>query len=84
MSNVDSTLIRMLVSFALVTVIALAAATTAGVVIIRRALAPLNRVAQAAGEVVDLPLDRGEVALPVRVPEPDANPTPRWASWDWR
>ncbi|BBU20500.1 hypothetical protein MXEN_13756 [Mycobacterium xenopi RIVM700367] len=74
MSNVDSTLIRMLVSFALVTVIALAAATTAGVVIIRRALAPLNRVAQAAGEVVDLPLDRGEVALPVRVPEPDANP----------
>ncbi|EUA24740.1 putative membrane protein [Mycobacterium xenopi 3993] len=36
MSNVDSTLIRMLVSFALVTVIALAAATTAGVVIIRR------------------------------------------------
>jgi two-component system OmpR family sensor kinase len=64
----------MLMIFGVVTVIALAAATTAGIVIIRRALAPLRRVAQTAGEVVDLPLDRGEVALPVRVPEPDANP----------
>ena len=54
--------------------IAVAAATTAGIVIIRRALAPLRRVAQTAGEVVDLPLDRGEVALPVRVLESDANP----------
>jgi len=43
-------------------------------VIIRRALAPLRRVAQTAGEVVDLPLDRGEVTLPVRVLESDANP----------
>jgi two-component system OmpR family sensor kinase len=51
-----------------------AAATTAGIVIIRRALAPLRRVAQTAGEVVDLPLDRGEVALPVRVLDADANP----------
>jgi two-component system OmpR family sensor kinase len=74
MTNVDSTLIRMLMIFGVLTVIALAAATTAGIVIIRRALAPLRRVAQTAGEVVDLPLDRGEVALPVRVPEPDANP----------
>jgi two-component system OmpR family sensor kinase len=37
-------------------------------------LAPLRRVAQTATEVVDLPLDRGEVQLPVRVAEPDANP----------
>lgn len=74
MSNVDATLVRMLVIFVVVTLIAVAAATTAGFVIIRRALAPLRRVAQTASEVVDLPLDRGEVALPVRVPEPDANP----------
>jgi two-component system OmpR family sensor kinase len=74
MSNVDATMFRMLIIFGIVTVIALVAATTAGVVIIRRALAPLRRVAQTAGEVVDLPLDRGEVELPVRVPEPDANP----------
>ncbi len=75
MSNVDATMVRMLIIFGIVTVIALVAATTAGIVIIRRALAPLRRVAQTAREVADLPLDRGEVELPVRVPEPDANPS---------
>jgi two-component system, OmpR family, sensor kinase len=74
MSDVDATMIRVLLIFGVVTVIALAAATTAGIVIIRRALAPLRRVAQTAGRVVDLPLDRGEVTLPVRVLESDANP----------
>ncbi|MGO9381822.1 MAG: sensor histidine kinase [Mycobacterium sp.] len=74
MSNVDATMIRMLIILGIVTVIALVAATTAGVVIIRRALAPLRRVAQTASEVVELPLDRGEVELPVRVAESDANP----------
>ena len=74
MSNVDATMIRVLLIFAVVIVIAVAAATTAGIVIIRRALAPLRRVAQTAGEVVDLSLDRGEVALPVRVLDADANP----------
>lgn len=74
MANVDTTVIRLLLIFGVVTAVALAAATTADIVIIRRALAPLRRVAHTAGEVVDLPLDRGEVALPVRVPEPDANP----------
>ncbi|MCV7103454.1 HAMP domain-containing histidine kinase [Mycobacterium palustre] len=75
MANVDATMIRMLVILGIVTVIALAAATTAGIVIIRRALAPLRRVAQTASQVVELPLDRGEVELPVRVPESDANPS---------
>jgi two-component system OmpR family sensor kinase len=74
MANVDNTMIRVLLIFAVVTVIAVAAATTAGIVIIRSALAPLRRVAQTAGGVVDLPLHRGEVALPVRVLESDANP----------
>jgi two-component system OmpR family sensor kinase len=74
MSDVDATMIRVLLIFGVVTAIAVAAATTAGIVIIRRALAPLRRVAQTAGEVVDLPLDRGEVTLPVRVLESDANP----------
>ncbi|HTY32810.1 HAMP domain-containing sensor histidine kinase [Mycobacterium sp.] len=75
MSNVDATMVRMLVILGIVTVIALVAATTAGVVIIRKALAPLRRVAQTASEVVELPLDRGEVELPVRVAEADANPS---------
>ncbi len=74
MSNVDATMIEMLVILGVVTAIALVAATTAGVVIIRRALAPLRRVAQTASNVADLPLDRGEVELPMRVPESDANP----------
>jgi two-component system, OmpR family, sensor kinase len=74
MATVDNTMVRVLLIFAVVTVIAVAAATTAGIVIIRSALAPLRRVAQAAGEVVDLPLHRGEVTLPVRVLESDANP----------
>ncbi|UQX11159.1 sensor histidine kinase [Candidatus Mycobacterium methanotrophicum] len=74
LSTVDATMIRVLLVFAVVIVIAVAAATAAGIVIIRRALAPLRRVAQTAGEVVDLPLDRGEVALPVRVLADDANP----------
>jgi two-component system, OmpR family, sensor kinase len=74
MTNVDTTMLRMLIIFGIVTVIALVAATTAGMVIIRRALAPLRRVAQTASKVADLPLDRGEVELPLRVPESDANP----------
>ena len=74
MANIDATMIRMLITFGIVTAIALAAATIAGGVIIRHALAPLRRVAQTATQVVDLPLDRGEVELPVRVAEPDANP----------
>ncbi|ORB02477.1 two-component sensor histidine kinase [Mycobacterium mantenii] len=75
MANIDTTLMRMLVIFGIVTVIALVAATTAGVIIIRRALAPLRRVAQTASKVASLPLARGEVELPVRVRESDANPS---------
>ena len=84
MSEIDATELRMLIIFGMVTAVALIAATSAGVVIIRRALAPLQRVAQTATKVVGLPLDRGEVELPVRVPEPDANPTPKWANSDRR
>src|SRR5574337_814492 len=73
LANVDATLIRVLLIFAVVTLFAAAAATTAGMVVIRQALTPLRRVAQTASEVAGLPLDRGEVALPVRVAEPDTN-----------
>ena len=75
MAGVDATMIEMLVILGIVTLVALIAATTAGVIIIRRALSPLRRVAQTASQVVDLPLDRGEVELPVRVAESDANPS---------
>ncbi len=74
MSDVDDTMLRVLVILAIVAGVALAASTTLGVVIIRRALMPLTRVAATAGQVANLPLDRGEVALPVRITERDANP----------
>jgi two-component system OmpR family sensor kinase len=74
MSTVDATMLRMLIILVIVTLIALTAATIAGAVIIRRALTPLRRLAQTASKVADLPLARGEVELPVRVPESDANP----------
>ncbi|MBX6391679.1 MAG: HAMP domain-containing protein [Frankia sp.] len=45
-----------------------------GAVTVRRTLRPLGRVAATAAQVASLPLDRGEVALPVRVPAVDTNP----------
>lgn len=79
MGNVDATMLQMLIIFGIVTVIALVAATTAGIVIIKRALAPLRRVAQTASEVVDLPLIAARSSYR-SVPEPDANPPPRWGN----
>lgn len=74
LAAVNATMVRVLLIFGLVTLVAVAAAATAGSVVTRRALAPLRRVAQTAGEVADLPLDRGEATLPVRVAESDTNP----------
>lgn len=71
MANVRGTLARVGVIFAVLTALAVAVATVAGLFIIRRALAPLNRVAATAGAVAQLPLDRGEVGLPMRVPDAD-------------
>ena len=43
-------------------------------IVVRRSLQPLNRVASTAQQVSQLQLDRGEVALAMRVPEADADP----------
>jgi two-component system OmpR family sensor kinase len=45
-----------------------------GAFAIRRTLRPLDRVATTAGRVAELPLDRGDVALSVRVPVVDTDP----------
>jgi two-component system OmpR family sensor kinase len=45
-----------------------------GALIIGRALRPLRRVASTATRVAEMPLDRGEVALAVRVPAVDTDP----------
>ncbi len=53
------------------TVAALILAGIVGAVIVRRALRPLNRVVATARRVSALPLESGEVALSVRVPDAD-------------
>jgi len=45
-----------------------------GAFAVRRTLRPLDRVATTAGRVAELPLDRGDVALSVRVPAVDTDP----------
>jgi two-component system OmpR family sensor kinase len=74
LAEVEGTMLRVLLIFGVVAVVAIVVATSLGVIIIRRALAPLYRVTATAGRVANLPLDRGEVELPVRVPQRDANP----------
>ncbi|GIF67555.1 sensor histidine kinase [Asanoa ishikariensis] len=54
---------------------ALLLAGGAGALIVRRELRPLERVAATAAEVTALPLHQGEVALPMRVPAEDTDPT---------
>jgi len=70
-SDVDDTLLSVLVMFCVVGVIALIAAATVGILIIRRQLAPLSRVSAAARQVADLELDRGEVNLPTPIVKVD-------------
>jgi two-component system OmpR family sensor kinase len=74
LTAVHATLMRVLLILVVVTAVVLVVAITVGIWVIRRALAPLDRVAATASRVADLQLDRGEVALPVRVPADDADP----------
>ena len=70
-SEVDDTLLTVAVIFSVVGVMALIGGTTAGILIIRRQLAPLSTVSAAARQVADLELDRGEVRLPTPIVEVD-------------
>ena len=45
-----------------------------GAFAVRRTLRPLDRVAATASRVSEIPLDRGQVALSVRVPESETDP----------
>ena len=54
--------------------LALVGAGLAARAVVARSLRPLNRVAATAQQVSQLELDRGEVALAVRVPPADADP----------
>ncbi|GAA3458444.1 sensor histidine kinase [Saccharothrix longispora] len=71
---VDSTVLRLGLILGGVSLAGLLAAGLAGTFVVRRALRPLDRVADTATRVAGLPLHQGEVALAERVPEEDTNP----------
>lgn len=71
---VDYTLAQMIIVEAILAILATGGAFLIARPLITRSLRPLNRVAGVAQQVSGLRLDRGYVAVGVRVPEADANP----------
>ncbi|RFA18767.1 sensor histidine kinase [Subtercola boreus] len=74
LASVQATVTQQALTTVIITVVGLLLAVAVAWLIIRFALRPLQRVADTAAHVAELPLDRGEVALAVRVPERDTNP----------
>ncbi|GAA4449562.1 sensor histidine kinase [Phytohabitans houttuyneae] len=74
LGSVNDTVLRLVAIEVAVVGAGVLLAMSVGAFIIGRALRPLRRVAATAGRVAELPLDRGEVALSVRVPEADTDP----------
>ena len=72
--DVDSALANLIAVEIVLSVVAVGAAALIGRALVERSLRPLNRVAATAQQVSQLPLDRGEVALAVRVPPEDTKP----------
>ncbi len=70
---VDELLAKLLALVVGGTAVGLVLVGAGGAVIIRRSLAPLDRVAATARQVSGLKLDSGDVALAVRVPDRDAD-----------
>lgn len=75
LSDVESTVLQLVLVIGIVTASGILLAFIVSTAIVRIALRPLDRVAETATHVAELPLDRGEVALSVRVPEADAQPS---------
>lgn len=75
LADVESTVLQLITVIALVAAGGLVVVLIVGTAIVRFALRPLDRVVATATHVAELPLDRGEVALSVRVPEEDAQPS---------
>ncbi|SCF23820.1 sensor histidine kinase [Micromonospora mirobrigensis] len=74
LAQAQETVMWMVVAQAGVVTAGLLIAGSLGALIVRATLRPLNRVAGTAVRVTELPLDRGEVALSVRVPDADTDP----------
>ncbi len=75
LKDVDTFLAELIGLEVMLALLALAGSFLAARAVLARSLRPLNRVAATAQQVSQLPLDRGEVALAVRVPPEDADPT---------
>ena len=74
LAEVDATVLQLGLLITGIGLVGVILAACAGAVVVRLALRPLARVADAATRVAELPLDRGEVALAVRVSDDDADP----------
>lgn len=74
LAEVEGTVAQLGLTIALIGALGVALAAAAGALTVKLALRPLGRVADAATRVAELPLDRGEVALAVRVDAQDADP----------
>jgi two-component system OmpR family sensor kinase len=74
LDEVNATVTQLTLVIALVTLAGLIFAFLIASFVVRLAMRPLARVASTAQEVAELPLDHGEVALSVRVPEEDTDP----------
>jgi two-component system OmpR family sensor kinase len=74
MSDVTDTLLNLGYILGGVAFGGLVLAGSVGAVTVRRTMQPLDRLADTASRVAELPLDRGEVALSVRVPDVDTDP----------
>lgn len=75
LSDLRATVLQLALVIGFIGAVGVALAAVVGVIVVRAALRPLQRVVSTATRVSELPLDRGEVALAVRVPEADADPT---------
>ncbi len=75
LTDVDTFLIELIGLEIILSLLAIAGAWLAARAVLARSLRPLNRLAATAQQVSQLPLDRGEVALAVRVPPQDADPS---------
>lgn len=75
LADLDALLLKLVISAGLLTLLAMAGAAFAARTVVVRSLRPLNRVAATAQQVSQLELDRGEVAVDVRVPAADADPS---------
>ena len=74
LKEVTSQVWKLTREIAAVSVVLLLLALALGYELLRRALAPLHRVATTAARVSDMPLEQGEVALTELVPARDADP----------